>query len=171
MPGPAGGAPRTVEIPGGAGLRAIASALQGAGVVSDARLFALYAALRGSGRKLRAGEYEFPPGAMPRDVLGRIERGETKRHLVTLPEGWTFAQMAEAIDGGIALATGCSRLRDPAFADPRRAGRLHRGEADTYAFTKGTRRTVRARSQRARRGRGGALGRGGLHPGLEEERS
>jgi UPF0755 protein len=176
-PGPAGAAPRTVEIPGGAGLRAIASALETGGVVSDARLFALYAALRGSGRRLRAGEYEFAPGTTPRDVLSVLERGATKRHVVTLPEGWTFAQMAQAFEkAGIAPADGLIALaRDPAFLESLGVpGQTLEGWCfpDTYAFTKGTRpeavwRTLAARARRVlaeERGKAPA----GSDPGLED---
>ena len=156
-PGPVAGAPRTVEIAGGAGLRAIAFALETAGVISDARLFAAYAALRGAGRKLRAGEYEFPPGATPREVISKLERGETKRHFVTLPEGWTFAQMAEAIaKAGIAPAGGLIALaRNPSFVKSLgMPGATLEGWCfpDTYAFTRATRPEMvwRTLVQRAR---------------------
>lgn len=177
-PGPLAGGPRTLEIPGGAGLRTIASALEAGGVVSDARIFALYAALRGAGRKLRAGEYEFPPGATPRDVLSELEQGETKRHLVTLPEGWTFAQMAEAIGkAGIAPADRLFALaRDPAFVKSLGVpGATLEGYCfpDTYAFTKGTRPEAvwRALVERAQRvlGEEQRKARAGSDPGLEAD--
>jgi len=142
-PGPPAVAPRTVEIPAGSGLRAIAGAIEAGGIVSSARLFIIYAVLSRAGGRLRAGEYEFAPGATPRDVLAKLERGEVKRHLVTLPEGWTVAQMADAIGrAGIAPADRLLALaREPAFTRSLGVpGRTLEGYCfpDTYAFAKGT---------------------------------
>jgi len=141
-PGPPAPGPRTVDIPSGAGLGAIASELHEAGIVSNRWLFVLLALSAGAETRLKAGEYEFKPGLTPRQVLEMIEAGRVKPHLVTLQEGWTVAQMAEAI-GRLGIVPAASLLalaRDPAFA--RRLGvpgQTLEGYCfpDTYAFTRG----------------------------------
>jgi UPF0755 protein len=142
-PGPPGAAPRIVNVPEGAGLRTIARALERGGAVSDARLFTAYALIRGEGRKLRPGEYAFAPGATPEEVLGKLRAGDVLRHRVTLPEGWTAAQMADAIGRtGVAPAERLKALaRDPAFIRGLGVpGATLEGYAfpDTYDFPRGT---------------------------------
>jgi UPF0755 protein len=110
-------------------------------------------------------------------VLSRLERGEAKRYRVTLPEGWTFAQMAKEIGRtGIASADHLLALaRDRAFVTSLGL----RGETlegwcfpDTYAFTKGTppEAVWRALVERARRvlAEERAKAPAGSDPGLED---
>jgi hypothetical protein len=108
--------------------------------------FALYAALRGPGRKLRAGE-TFPPEAAARRA--QLERG--KRGISHAAGGWTFTQMAEQ---GRRIAP-ADRLFAFARIRFRNAGVPGTPEEvcfpDTYAFTKGTRpEACGAPSRRAR---------------------
>ncbi len=136
------GPPAIVDIPTGAGVAGIAAALEDAGVIGRPRLFvALAVAARAQG-ELRAGEYEFAEGGSPWEILTILRSGRTKRHFVTLQEGWTVAQMADAIAGAnLARREDLLALSgDPAFA---RAldlpGELLEGYCfpDTYAFTRG----------------------------------
>lgn len=41
---------------------------------------------------VQAGEYELQAGLTPRQLLGKIARGEVRTYQVTLVEGWTFRQ-------------------------------------------------------------------------------
>jgi UPF0755 protein len=82
-----------VEIPQGSSTADIAGRLASAGVVRDALLFRLGVRAAGADRRLQAGEYRFFDAASPRDVIGRMERGDTFNHVVTFPEGLTIREM------------------------------------------------------------------------------
>jgi UPF0755 protein len=48
-------------------------------------------------RVYRAGEYRLEPGARPRDLLELLASGRVIQYRLTLVEGWTFRQVAEAL--------------------------------------------------------------------------
>src|SRR4051812_35806696 len=70
------GAEQFVEIPPGAGTRTIGDRLVAAGVVRDAITFRIALALSGQAKRLKAGEYRFDEAMTPREVLGKIARGD-----------------------------------------------------------------------------------------------
>jgi UPF0755 protein len=45
----------------------------------------------------RAGEYQLRAGMTPGNVLGIVSRGEVIQYRITLVEGWTFKQFAQAL--------------------------------------------------------------------------
>jgi UPF0755 protein len=83
-----------VEIPAGAGTRAIGQRLVDAGVIRDAMTYRVALWLSGDARKLKAGEYRFDRPMTPADVLGKIARGEVDLVNVTFREGLTIPEMA-----------------------------------------------------------------------------
>jgi UPF0755 protein len=83
-----------VDIPQGAGTRAIGERLIAAGVVRDRVTYRAALWLSGTARHLKAGEYRFDHPMSPRDVLGKIARGEVDLISITFPEGLTIADMA-----------------------------------------------------------------------------
>lgn len=87
-----------VTLPSGAGVNAIAAQLKAAGVIRSTDMFKAAAALTGSDRKLRAGEYEVPSGASLKAVLALLVDGKVVRHFVTLPEGWSSAQAVDILN-------------------------------------------------------------------------
>lgn len=93
-----------VEIVHGSSVKKIANELAKAGVISQPRLFEVIARLRGIGRKLRAGSYEFPAGTTLIAALGKIERGEVHQYPFTVIEGWTVRDIAAALVGQPFLA-------------------------------------------------------------------
>jgi UPF0755 protein len=95
-PGPATG-PKDIVLPKGAGVGQIADRLRAEGVIRSRNLFYLTAKLSGQGRRLKAGEYEFPAGASMAQVLSDIANGRFVRRFVVLPEGWTSAMAADAV--------------------------------------------------------------------------
>jgi UPF0755 protein len=54
--------------------------------------------LSGNARHLKAGEYRFDHAMSPRDVLGKIARGEVDLVSITFPEGLTIADMAHLFE-------------------------------------------------------------------------
>lgn len=100
QPGPARGETVTVEIPPGTGLVGIKEILARAGVIRDDFRFLLLAKRLGASRRLKAGEYAFPPGLSARAVLLELASGKTVQHAITLPEGSNLLQAADIIQAG-----------------------------------------------------------------------
>ncbi|QSA97396.1 endolytic transglycosylase MltG [Methylococcus sp. EFPC2] len=92
-----------IEIARGRGLKAIAEQLEQAGVLDRRLWFTLYAYVQGVAGKLKAGEYEIPAGLGQTQVLDMLVAGRVKQYPLTVPEGWRFAQMLEAMDRQTAL--------------------------------------------------------------------
>jgi UPF0755 protein len=124
--------PTSVVIEHGQPTAEIAVVLEENGVVSDHRLFVLTSYLtRSIGGMLKAGEYEFPARASLVEVLAIIRSGRSVVHKVTIPEGWTSAQVVQRVNAHPALAGTISELPDEGSLLP-----------DTYVFQRGTEREV-----------------------------
>lgn len=86
----------------GSSFREAADSLKAGGVVASARLFSLYARARGMDRSLRWGTYVIRDAMSWEQVLTSLRLGRGVVHTVTIPEGWTIAQitpvLAEALD-------------------------------------------------------------------------
>jgi UPF0755 protein len=87
-----------VDIPSGAGPRAIGDRLVAAGVVRDSLTYRAALLLSGEARHLKAGEYRFDAPMTARDVIGKIARGDVYLISVTFPEGLTIAEMAHIFE-------------------------------------------------------------------------
>lgn len=100
------GAPRgpmvKVTIPKGVPFRVTAESLAVHGLVGNARLFRIYAKLRGRDRLIRYGTYMLARGASWNEVLDDLRRGKGIVHTVTIPEGYDLSQiiplLAEALE-------------------------------------------------------------------------
>ena len=84
---------RSVVVPSGAGVRAIAHRLTSAGVIARPEIFVLAARVTGMHASLKAGEFAFDPGMSQRAVLGKLVSGDTVDRFVTVPEGLTSAEI------------------------------------------------------------------------------
>lgn len=133
-----------VEIPPYEGVRDVASRLEEAGVVRSGTAFTVLAVIRGSARRLQAGEYEIPQGASTADILDLLESGRVRIYAVLFPEGATVEELARALETErLANADEVLRVaRDPGFL------KAHGIEAesaegylfpDTYRFVRGMR--------------------------------
>nr|WP_090672617.1 endolytic transglycosylase MltG [Aureimonas jatrophae] len=94
----------TYLVPRGGGLDGIANGLERAGIISNASIFEYGVRLEGAGGQLKAGEYAFAPGASMRDVMETLRDGDAILHAVTVPEGWTVAQIYARLAAEEALA-------------------------------------------------------------------
>ncbi len=92
---------RTIAIPKGDGVIAIADRLAADGVISNAWAFVSNYKLRGmAGGKVAAlkhGEYVFKPGVSMREVLDLLGEGKSIQYKVTVPEGLTSQQIVERL--------------------------------------------------------------------------
>ena len=135
-------APRVVEIPPHGRLIDIARRLHDEGVIRSPAGFVALSVLRGHARRLKAGEYEFPPGVATPAVLQQIAAGAVRHHTVLHPEGATLSELARALEvARLASAQEIERTAtDPAFArtlgveEPTLEGYLF---PDTYQLVRG----------------------------------
>lgn len=86
-----------VNIPKGSSLVAVADVLHEDGVIRSPKIFTLYARFRGVAGKLSAGEYEFPAQMTIAEVLNKIVSGDVKKYKITVIEGWTIEDIANAL--------------------------------------------------------------------------
>ena len=61
------------------------------------------ARIEGGARGVRAGEYDLPRGASPARILHLLVDGPLRTRAVTLPEGWTAAQVVAALADSLAI--------------------------------------------------------------------
>jgi UPF0755 protein len=88
---------RTVDIPRGASLQRIANLLQQAGLIRHHWMFVLYVSWLQPGAHLQAGEYALQATLSPIQIVDRLRRGKTVRHILTIPEGLTLPEIASLV--------------------------------------------------------------------------
>jgi UPF0755 protein len=89
---------KVVFIKKGTSLKKASEILQEEGVIKNKNFFVLLATVLGKKTKVRAGEYEFNTQMLPLEILESLVRGQAKRHLVTIPEGYTLSQIAQLLE-------------------------------------------------------------------------
>jgi UPF0755 protein len=99
---PADGETVRFRVPPGAGLRTVADTLAERDLIRWPQAFVLYGRYRDAAGSLKPGVYEVERGASWDALLDKIVRGDVVRMTITVPEGWTAAQIATRI----AAATG-----------------------------------------------------------------
>ena len=92
-------APRTIEVtvPTGATFDSVLDTLVTRGVVVAKRRFRFYARLTGADRRIRAGSYGLVPGAPWGEILEALTSGRVMTFGMTIPEGFTIADMAQRV--------------------------------------------------------------------------
>lgn len=135
--------PVEVRIEQGDSFAAVVRRLHEQKVISNERLFALWARLTGVEKKIHWGLYRFDASLSPRDILERMVLGKGIFQSVTIPEGLTVKEIAQLL-GNMQIADSEKFLA--AAADPetlRMFGLQNRGLEgylfpDTYHFTPAT---------------------------------
>ena len=89
-------APRTIEVsvPAGTTFDSVLDTLVTRGVVVAKRRFRFYARVTGADRRIRAGSYALVPGAPWGEILEALTSGRVMTFSMTIPEGFTIADMA-----------------------------------------------------------------------------
>lgn len=134
--------PVLVDVPEGATLPQIARILEQQDVVGSSRMFHAYVRLRRADRGLKAGTYQMRTGSSMRAALRQLARGEVETVAMTIPEGFTMAQMAGRIaevsgvseDEVLATLRDSSRAQEFGLPGPTLEGYLF---PDTYRFARG----------------------------------
>jgi len=88
---------KTVLLHPGWGTRRIAAELKSAGVIRSKGAFLVWQYLH-RGRSMKAGEYSFVSPANVPEVIERIARGDFLVRTVTIPEGYTMFDIADAVE-------------------------------------------------------------------------
>jgi len=133
-----------MSVHAGASLRGVLSQLAELGVLEHPRLIELWLRVRGEQLRAKAGNYELPLHASGRQVLTQLQAGQVVLEQLTIVEGWTLAQMRQAIDAS-PLLTHEWRGRDAAallaaLADRNAPAQSAEGRffPDSYRFAAGT---------------------------------
>jgi len=89
---------KMIFIKKGTHLKKVSEILEQEGIIKNRHFFTLLTTALGKKTKIRAGEYEFHSRMLPLDVLDALVKGKLKRHLVTIPEGYTLSQIAQLLE-------------------------------------------------------------------------
>lgn len=125
QPGPLGESVYVV-IAKGSGTSAVAKELADAGVIKSPYLFKLAARIFGLDKKLKAGEYLFPPMISMEQAITKLSSGDIVYRKITLPEGLTTAQMLDIINNEQLLSGEITEMVSEGELLP-----------ETYSFTRG----------------------------------
>ena len=90
-------APMYFTITPGTGLKTVGHELKNLGLMNQPYYLLLEARRQDKEGKVKAGEYEINPGTTPLQLLDQFVAGKVKQHVLTLVEGWSFAQVLAAI--------------------------------------------------------------------------
>ena len=90
-------ASRFVEIQRGSAPAAVTKKLASEGIITHQWSLDLYMKFTGAGSRLKAGDYKFPSPITPLAVLQKLEQGEQRMIRLTVIEGWTRWDIANAM--------------------------------------------------------------------------
>ncbi|MCM3874536.1 MAG: endolytic transglycosylase MltG [Pyrinomonadaceae bacterium] len=86
-----------IEIPKGTSPAAVIRKLAAEGVIKHQQPVLMYLKLTGLGQRFKAGEYDFPSPISPREVFAKLQTGEQRLIRLTVVEGWTRWDIANAM--------------------------------------------------------------------------
>lgn len=142
IPAEKDGPSRIFMVPRGATLREVVHRLEAEGITGETRVLLLWGKLMGYGTHIKAGEYRLSSGMPPVKILDTLLRSDTLTHNVTIPEGFTLAQIGSVLaekgladkDRFMALAKDPKIVRKYNLSGPSLEGFLF---PDTYRFSRG----------------------------------
>lgn len=105
------------DVPVGAHLAQVSSALARQGIVTDARKFGYLARYKKWENRLQAGRFALSTGWTPEQVLDTLINGQPVLYRVTIPEGLTWWQTARILEeaGFVAFDDFRKVITDPDF--------------------------------------------------------
>ena len=86
-----------IEIPKGSSPASVIKKLKAAGIIKHEWPVRTYLKLTGAGQRFKAGEYDFPSPISPQAVLAKLQTGEQRLIRLTVVEGWTRWDIANAM--------------------------------------------------------------------------
>ncbi len=130
-----------IQVAAGSSLRVVLNELARVQALRNPRLVEWYLRLRGVPVRAQAGIYELAPAASAREILEQLRAGRVVLSQVTIVEGWSFAQMRQALDASGDLVHEWRHLDDAALMSAlglKGAPAEGRFFPDTYRFAAGT---------------------------------
>lgn len=135
-----------VDIPRGSTPAAVVRKLANEGIIRHEWPLTFYLKVSGAGSRLKAGEYMFPSPISPLGVLRKLQTGEQRVMRLTIIEGWTRWDIADAMarvpefelpnaDAALALMNDVSLI---STIDPEATNLEGYLFPDTYEFPPGT---------------------------------
>ena len=91
------GTPVRVIVPRGATFGQAADSLARNGIIGSQKLFTLYGRVVGGDRNIKPGTYLLKHGTPWNDIISALNGGHGLVNTVTIPEGWTIAQITPAL--------------------------------------------------------------------------
>ncbi|ALA58898.1 endolytic transglycosylase MltG [Nitrospira moscoviensis] len=88
---------KVVVISEGATFQQVAGLLEREGLIKSRAAFVLLGKAQTAERKILPGEYELHAAMAPQDILAKLLTGRVVLHPVTIPEGYTMAQIADVL--------------------------------------------------------------------------
>lgn len=90
--------PIAFSVERGSSLTVAARDMAAAGVLQHPSVFILLGRIRGAAGEIKAGSYALNTPTTPLGLLRKITVGDTVLGKLTIPEGWSFAEMRRALD-------------------------------------------------------------------------
>src|SRR5512138_2476423 len=88
---------KVVIILDGSTFHHIATLLEREQLIKSSLAFVLFGKFQSADRKAHAGEYELNPSMTPAEILSKLINGQVMLHALTIPEGLTITQIADAV--------------------------------------------------------------------------
>ncbi|GJL68123.1 MAG: hypothetical protein NPIRA06_07580 [Nitrospirales bacterium] len=109
--------PVLVEIPPGTPFTQVSDILDQHHLIGSEWFFTFLGRVQRVDRNIIPGEYELDAGMQPTELLNKLVKGKVYQYAITIPEGFTVAQIADILDQKrLALKQDIFRLsRDPVF--------------------------------------------------------
>ncbi len=92
------GQPRIITVPPGASPVEIGQLLVGAGLIRRSTDFVTFVRVRGWAYSLHEGDYQLSPAMGLQEIAEALVRGKVVEHAVTIPEGFTAAEIAGVLE-------------------------------------------------------------------------
>jgi UPF0755 protein len=92
------GPPQIVTIPDGATFQQIAAQLERERLIKSRSRFVLLGRSNSADRRIISGEYELHQGMTPQEILDKLVAGQVVLHPITVPEGYSAAQIADVLE-------------------------------------------------------------------------
>jgi UPF0755 protein len=134
--------PRIFAIERGMRTPDIARELKRAGIISNEKIFLAAAYLTGKYRQMKAGEYQFEKHVSMASVMGLIVSGRELVFKLSVPEGWTTAQVIERVSAHESLTGDITQTPPEGAILP-----------DTYVFRRGMTRDALLQQMRTAQGK------------------
>jgi len=125
----------------GSSLKQVGAKLEARGLLPSALSWEMWARLEDKAQRIQAGEYRLEPGLTARSLLDKLVAGDVVLHSLTIPEGFTFAEMRNLVAEHPALKQTLTELSVEDVMEKLDLARLHpegRFLPETYHFPRGT---------------------------------